>query len=56
MKSILIRLTQAFVALLFFAVTGILAQAQTWPSRPINLVVGFAVGGSGNTIAPTRQP
>ena len=55
MKSILIRLTQAFVALLFFAVTHSRAGANL--AEPADqLVVGFAVGGSGDTTAPTRQP
>ena len=34
---------QAFVAL--FAVAALAAQAQTYPNRPIKLMVGFEPGG-----------
>src|SRR5215467_3373923 len=41
-------LVAAFVALLA-GISGI--AAQTYPSRPITVVVAFAAGGSGDTIA-----
>src|SRR5215470_6074678 len=41
-------LVAAFVALLA-GITSV--AAQTFPSRPITLVVAFAAGGSGDTIA-----
>ena len=31
--------------------TAALAQAQSWPEKPIRLVVGFPPGGSGDFIA-----
>ena len=42
------RLSHFFAALAVVATT---AQAQTWPTRPIRLVVGFAPGGAADTVA-----
>jgi len=50
MKRSLIRLSQALTAAL--VLTAGLAHAQdTWPSRPIKLLVGFAPGGSSDMVA-----
>jgi tripartite-type tricarboxylate transporter receptor subunit TctC len=50
MKRPLIRLGQTFVAAL--ALTTSLAQAQdTWPTRTLKLLVGFAPGGSSDMVA-----
>lgn len=50
MKRSLVRLGQTLVATL--ALTTHLAHAQdTWPSRPLKLLVGFAPGGSSDMVA-----
>src|SRR6187402_198299 len=41
-------------AIAFAAVTG--AQAQTWPSKPVTLVVPFPAGGSTDSIARAIGP
>lgn len=46
MKPILPRLA---AALCFCLAVALSAHAETWPTRPINLVVGFGAGGSGDT-------
>lgn len=43
--------TRGLLALVFCAVAGSSVQAQTWPTRPITLLVGFGAGGSGDTTA-----
>lgn len=45
MKFIRFLLTRALMALLFCAVAEHSLHAQTWPTRPITLVVAFAAGG-----------
>lgn len=47
MKAVLRRLLLAFC----LCWAGGQVQAQTWPTRPITLVVGFGAGGSGDTTA-----
>ncbi|MBI2716372.1 MAG: tripartite tricarboxylate transporter substrate binding protein [Rhizobiales bacterium] len=42
-------LTRVLLALVFCAVAGHSSIAETWPTRPIALVIGFA-GGTGDTI------
>jgi tripartite-type tricarboxylate transporter receptor subunit TctC len=49
MRSLRILLARALTALLFCAATGHSINAETWPTRPITLVIGFA-GGTGDTI------
>jgi len=45
--------SRALTALLFCAVAGHSVHAQTWPDRPISLLVGAGPGGSMDTIART---
>jgi len=49
MTSIRMLLARVLIALVFCAVAGHQSQAQTWPTRPITLVIGFS-GGTGDTI------
>lgn len=44
-------LAAALVSGLFGAATGFSAQAQTWPTRTINLLIAFGGGGGGDTAA-----
>jgi tripartite-type tricarboxylate transporter receptor subunit TctC len=38
-------------ALLFLAVAAVPSAAQTWPDRPVRVIVPFGPGGSGDTLA-----
>lgn len=49
MTSIRLLLTRVLMALLFCAVAEHSSHAETWPTRPITLVIGFS-GGTGDTI------
>jgi tripartite-type tricarboxylate transporter receptor subunit TctC len=49
MTSIRFLITRGLMALVFCAVAGQASYAETWPTRPITLVIGFA-GGTGDTI------
>ena len=51
MKSVLLLLARALTTLLFYAFAGHYVHAQTWPTRPITMVLGFGAGGSGDTVA-----
>ncbi len=48
MRIVLPRLLIAFCLCL---ASGLSVKAQTWPTRPINLVVGFGAGGNGDITA-----
>lgn len=48
MKPTLLRWAAAFCLCSTWGLST-LAQAQSWPARPINMVVGFGAGGSGDT-------
>ncbi len=50
MKRSLIRLGQTLVAALALTINPVQAQ-DTWPTRPIKLLVGFAPGGSSDMVA-----
>jgi len=41
----------AALAAITFAALALDASAQTWPTRPIKLIVGFAPGGAADTVA-----
>jgi len=41
----------AALAAITFAALALEASAQTWPTRPIKLIVGFAPGGAADTVA-----
>ena len=43
------------VVLIAFAATIADAKAQSYPSRPITMLVGYAVGGPSDTIASARR-
>jgi tripartite-type tricarboxylate transporter receptor subunit TctC len=49
MTSIRFLLTRVLMALVFCTVAEHSSHAQTWPTRPITLVIGFS-GGTGDTI------
>lgn len=49
MTAIRFLLTRVLMALVFCAGAGLSVHAQTWPTRPITLVIGFS-GGTGDTI------
>jgi len=53
MKSVLLLLARALTTLLFYAFAGHYVHAQTWPTRPISLLVGAGPGGSMDTIGRT---
>lgn len=44
MKSARLLLARTLMTLLFCAVAGHSVHAQTWPTRPISLIVGFGAG------------
>ena len=50
MKSLPQLLTCVVIALLISAGAGASVQAQTWPARPITLIVGFGAGSSVDTV------
>ena len=50
MRSIVIRLSAAAAVLLLAAAT-LPASAQSWPDRPVKIIVPFGAGGSGDTLA-----
>ena len=49
MATIRFFVMRGLMALVFCAVAGHASNAETWPTRPITLVIGFA-GGTGDTI------
>ena len=53
MNCINILLARALIALVFCAIAGHSVHAQSWPARPISLLVGASPGGSMDTIART---
>jgi tripartite-type tricarboxylate transporter receptor subunit TctC len=50
MTSIPLLLTRVLMALVLCAVAGHSSQAETWPARPIIIVIGFGPGGNGDSI------
>lgn len=50
MTSIRLLLSRLLMALVLCAVAGYSAFAQSWPTRPITLVIGFGPGATGDTI------
>jgi tripartite-type tricarboxylate transporter receptor subunit TctC len=44
-------LNRLSAALLFLAVSAASAHAQSWPDRPVKIIVPFGAGGSGDTLA-----
>jgi tripartite-type tricarboxylate transporter receptor subunit TctC len=53
MNCINVLIARAFTALIFCAIAGNSVHAQSWPTRPISLLVGASPGGSMDTIART---
>lgn len=49
MTSIRFLFTRGLMTLVFCALAGHSSKAETWPTRPITMVIGFA-GGTGDTI------
>lgn len=49
MKSVQRLLTCVLTTLVFCTAAGHSGRAETWPTRPITLLVGFGAGGSGDT-------
>jgi tripartite-type tricarboxylate transporter receptor subunit TctC len=48
-STMMIKLSMAVIAAMLSAVAG--ANAQSYPLRPITMLVGYAVGGPSDTIA-----
>jgi tripartite-type tricarboxylate transporter receptor subunit TctC len=53
MKCVTGLLARLLIALVFCAIAGHCVHAQSWPARPISLLVGASPGGSMDTIART---
>jgi tripartite-type tricarboxylate transporter receptor subunit TctC len=51
MKSFRLSSPRLLWALLFCVAGGFPAQAQSWPTRPITIVISFGAGGAGDLIA-----
>ena len=44
-------MTRALIAIVFGALSIVQAHAQTWPDRPVKIIVPFPAGGGADTVA-----